>query len=220
VLAIQSEDDAERSRALDTLLRSYWRPVFTHLQRRWRADTARAEDLTQGFFAAALEKDWLERFDPKKGRFRTFLLACLDAYAANDARAARRQKRGGELPPLTFDLELAEPRDPDAEFRREWARSLFGLAIDALRERCRGTPREVAFALFERYDVEGADALRRPTYAELAAEKGLPITQVTNHLHWARREFRAAVLATLREITASEEEFRAEARELLGVEPS
>jgi hypothetical protein len=49
---------------------------------------------------------------------------------------------------------------------------------------------------------------------------GLPVTQVTNHLYWARREFRAAVLLVLREITASEAEFRAEARALLGVDPS
>jgi len=220
VLALQSEQSDERSRALDTLLRTYWRPVFAHLQGRWQADRSHAEDLTQGFFATALEKEWLERFDPQKGRFRTFLLACLDAYAANAARAARRQKRGGESPPLTLDLEIPEPRDPEAEFRREWARSLFTLAVAALRERCQGTPREIAFTLFERYDIESADATRHPTYAELAAEHGLPITQVTNHLHWARREFRAAVIATLREITASDAEFRAEARDLLGVEPT
>ena len=76
----------------------------------------------------------------------------------------------------------------------------------------------MAFALFERYDLEGAEAHDRPTYAQLAADHGLPVTQVTNHLHWARRELRAAVLDKLREITASEEEFRSEARALLGVE--
>ena len=76
----------------------------------------------------------------------------------------------------------------------------------------------MAFALFERYDVEGADTPDRPSYAQLAAEHGLPVTQVTNHLHWARRELRAAVLEKLREITAGEDEFRSEARALLGVE--
>jgi hypothetical protein len=46
------------------------------------------------------------------------------------------------------------------------------------------------------------------------------VTQVTNHLHWARRELRKAVLETLRAITASEEEYRAEARALFGGEPA
>ena len=73
--------------------------------------------------------------------------------------------------------------------------------------------------ILERYDLQGADDPDRPSYAQLASERGLPVSQVTNHLHWARREFRAAVLLTLREITASEAEFRAEARALLGVDP-
>jgi hypothetical protein len=41
---------------------------------------------------------------------------------------------------------------------------------------------------------------------------------VTNHLAWARREFRRVVLDTLREMTASEDEFRREARDLLGLD--
>jgi hypothetical protein len=88
-----------------------------------------------------------------------------------------------------------------------------------LRQRCRGTSKEVAFRLFERYDLADVEPAERPSYAELASEHGLPVTQVTNHLHWVRKEFRATVLATLREITASEAEFRAEARALLGVDP-
>ena len=47
---------------------------------------------------------------------------------------------------------------------------------------------------------------------------GLPVTQVTNHLAWARREFRRLILERLRELSASDAEFRSEARELLGVE--
>jgi RNA polymerase sigma factor (sigma-70 family) len=228
VLAARSGDLEERTRALESLIAAYWRPVFRHIRAKWRRDEDEAKDLAQGFFAAALEKGWLSRFDPARGRFRTFLLACLDGYVANERRAERRQKRGGEatLVPLeTPDedgrlrtLPLADGTDLEAQFQHEWARSLFALAVDALRERCRGTSKEIAFTLFERYDLEGSDLPERPTYAALAAEHGLPVTQVTNHLHWARRELRARVLETLREITASEAEFRAEARALLGVD--
>jgi RNA polymerase sigma factor (sigma-70 family) len=229
VLSVRSADPEERARALDTLIRAYWRPVFRYLRAKWRADEARAEDLAQGFFAAALEKGWLGRFEPERGRFRTFLLSCLDAYAANEVRAARRLKRGGGTSTVPLEVEdengdlrelsLADPRGLEAGFQREWARSLFSLAVDALRERCRGTSKEVAFTLFERYDLEGADAPERPSYGTLAAQHAIPMTQVTNHLHWARKAFRVTVLDTLREITASEAEFRAEARSLLGVDP-
>ncbi|HEX9186071.1 MAG TPA: sigma-70 family RNA polymerase sigma factor [Vicinamibacteria bacterium] len=227
VLAVRSGDAAERARALDVLVEAYWRPVFRHVRARWRADDEDARDLAQGFFAAALEKGWLERFDPARGRFRTYLLTCLDGFVAKEKRAGRRLKRGGEAAfvPLEETGDDGEPRerpladgtDIEAEFQREWARSLFALAVESLRARCEGTARAVAFALFERYDIEGADAPERPSYAQLAAEHGLPVTQVTNHLHWARRELRAAVLAKLRETTASDEEYRSEARALLGV---
>jgi RNA polymerase sigma-70 factor (ECF subfamily) len=230
VLGVRSDDPEVRSRALDRVAQVYWRPVFRHLRSRWRVDDDVARDLVQGFFAAALHKGWLERFDPTRGRFRTFLLSCLDAYAANEARAARRLKRGGGTVAVPLEVVSAEGEveerplasafDLEADFHREWVRSLFALAVEALRERSQGTSREAAFTLFQRYDLEGSDAPERPSYRRLAEELGLPETQVTNHLHWARKEFRSVVLATLREITASEEEFRSEARTLLGVDPA
>jgi DNA-directed RNA polymerase specialized sigma24 family protein len=229
VLAARSEDPEERARALEVIAAAYWRPIFKYIGMKWRSQGERAEDLTQGFFAAALEKGWLERFEPEKGRFRTFLLACLDSFVANDLRAAKRLKRGGGVVAVSLEgededgapreREIPDPKDLEAEFQREWARSLFAMAVESLRSRCRGTAKEPAFALFERYDLEGSEAPERPSYADLAKALDLPATQVTNHLHWARREFRARVLATLREITASEEEFRAEARALLGRDP-
>lgn len=230
VLGVKSEDPRERAQALDTLVAAYWRPVYRHVRVRWRVREEEAEDLAQGFFTVALEKGWLGRFDPGRGKFRSYLLSCLEGYVANERRAGRRLKRGGgaAFVPLettdadgdTHELPLPDHTDLEAEFRREWARSLFALAVETLRTRCAGTSRAVAFALFERYDIEGADTPSRPRYAELAAEFGLPLTQVTNHLHWARRELRTTVLEKLREITAGEEEFRAEARALLGKEAS
>ena len=71
-----------------------------------------------------------------------------------------------------------------------------------------------------RYDVDEAADAGRPTYATLAGETGLRVTDVTNQLAWARRAFREIVLARLREVCASDEEFRAEARDLLGVDPT
>jgi DNA-directed RNA polymerase specialized sigma24 family protein len=229
VLAVRSADRLERERALETVLAAYWRPVFRHVRARFRVPDEEAEDLAQGFFTAALEKGWLARYEPARGRFRSYLLACLDAFVANQRRDGRRLKRGGgaTLVPLesedadgeTRELQLSDGSDLEAEFQREWARGLFALAVAALRQRCLGTSREVAFLLFERYDLEDQDASERPRYADLAAEFAVPVTQVTNHLHWARRELRQTVLEKLREITASEEEFRSEARALFGAEP-
>ncbi len=226
VLGVQSRDPELKARALEVLTSAYWRPVHRHIRTRLPSREQEAEDLAQGFFAAALEKGWLERYDPTRGRFRSYLLACLQAYLANEHRAGQRLKRGGgaTLVPLQStgpdgrarELELEDGTDLEAEFQRQWARGLFSQAVAALRSRCQGTLRSVAFAAFERYDLE-ADA-ERPSYARLAVDLGIPVTQVTNHLHWARRELRKTLLEKLRQITASDEEFRAEARALFGAD--
>ena len=229
VVAAGSADPQTRRRAFEALVAAYWKPVYKYLRLQWRASGEDAEDLTQGFFARALEKGFFDRFDPRRARFRTYLRTCLDGFVANERKSARRLKRGGEAEHVSLDFAGAEaelgrqrpPAEADMEeyFHREWVRSLFGLAVEALRRRCAEAGKVATFALFERYDLEGPEAAARPTYAALALELGIPETQVTNHLAWARREFRRLVLETLEEATGSEEEFRSEARLLLGVDP-
>ncbi len=229
LLAARDADPQVRRQAWDILVAFYWRPVYKVLRARWQLPREDAEDLTQEFFATALAKGLFERYDPARARFRTYLRTCLDGFAANERKAARRLKRGGGQVPLSLDFEGAEEElrrhgageglDAEEYFHREWVRALFGLAVDDLRRWCEDAGKQIYFRLFERYDLEGPDAPERPTYAELAAANGLPVTQVTNHLAAARREFRRLVLERLRELTGSEEEFRSEARTVLGVDP-
>ena len=105
--------------------------------------------------------------------------------------------------------------DPDVVFHREWARSVLITALARLQERYEASDRELHLRLFERYDVQALEQ-ERPTYAELAAEYGIPATQVTNWLAATRRDFRAIVLETIRDLSGSDEEFRDEAKALLG----
>src|SRR6185503_355540 len=173
-----SADPATRAAAYEALARSYWRPVYTYIRLRWRRDPEDAQDLAQEFFARAFEREYLERYDPAKARFRTFVRTCLDGFLANETKAAARLKRGGAFAITSvdfarFDADLAaharsdEP-DPERWFHREWIRGLFADAVDSLRARCDAEDHGHAFALFVRYDVEGPDAGERPTYASLA----------------------------------------------------
>jgi RNA polymerase sigma factor (sigma-70 family) len=229
VQAAGSADPEVRRRAFGALVASYWKPAYKYLRVRWGADHEDASDLTQEFFARAFEKQYFDRYDPRLARFRTFLRTCLDRFAANRRRAQRRVKRGGDSPPLSLDFAAAEGElaaagmpaavDPEEYFHREWMRSFFELVVEELRQRCREQGRERAFSLFERYDLEGAEPGRRLTYAQLAAEAGIPVTQVTNHLAWVRRELRRTALKRLAELCGNDEEFRSEARLLLGVDP-
>ena len=223
---LASPEPSARARALELVCTHYWQPVYSYIRLRWGREPADAQDLTQGFFLHLLDGPALARYDPGRARFRTYVRMCLDGYCANRHADERRLKRGGgaemlslQVAGLEAELPEGNQQDPDAIFRREWVRELFSRSVTALREHLTGAGRAAHFAVFERYDVQGPDAETRPTYAELAAEFGLPVTQVTNYLSLARREFRRIVLEQLRELTPDEAEFRTEARDLLGWSP-
>ena len=107
VVAVRSADRAERARGFDTLVAAYWRPVYKYLRLKWNCSNEDAQDFTQGFFARALEKDFFAGYDVGKGSFRTFLRTCLDGFVSNERKAARRQKRGGDVTLIPFDFDSA-----------------------------------------------------------------------------------------------------------------
>jgi RNA polymerase sigma factor (sigma-70 family) len=226
VVAAQSDDPAERSRAIEAVMAAYWKPVYKYVRMKWGIAADDAQDFTQEFFTRLMEKEFLDAYDPSKGRLRTFLRTCADRLYFNLSRDAQRLKRSGGAAhlPLDFDeaeRELAKVAAGDSieeYFEREWVRSLFSLALERLRAQCESSGKAIHFVVFERYDLAEQDD-PKPSYAELACQFGLAVTDVTNHLAFARRAFRRAVLDQLREMTASEEEFRREAQALLGVNP-
>lgn len=212
-----SPEAGARARAWDRLAAAYWQPVLRYILMKWRVEESEAKDLTQGFFAAAIEKNYFAGYDASKARFRTYLRVCLDGYVANERKSAARAKRGGGAEHMEVDEALAAGKNLDEYFHDEWVRSLFGMAVDELRALSEERGKQIAYRLFSKYDLEDEGHDPEASYQGLAAEFGLPATQVTNHLAWARREFRRIVLAALREMTATDEEFREEARDLLGV---
>jgi RNA polymerase sigma factor (sigma-70 family) len=226
IAAVQSNDSVEKSRGLDAITAAYWKPVYKYLRLRWNLNSADAQDLTQEFFARLIERDFLSGYDARKGRLRTFLRTCADRLFLKQSRDAHRLKRGSASPSVHLDFDEAERElarmaysssdTIEKQFEREWIRSLFALALERLRSKYVRTGKMISFHLFERYDLV-EDEGSRLSYAQLAAEFGLSLTDVTNYLASARRQFRQCVLDQLRDMTASEEEFQSEAQALLGV---
>jgi len=216
--------DARRD-AFGDLIAGYWKPLYKHLRITWHLEADEASDLTQAFFADAFQKAWLERYEPDKARFRTFVRVCADRFVLNARQSAARQKRGGgaTLVPLDFDgaerelaaLAASPIPEPDALFHQEFVRALFDRTVQELRAECEANGKTVQFTLFERYDLAPADGV---SYAQLAQELRLTTTQVTNALAQVRRRFRERALETLRGLCGSDREFRREARELFGVD--
>ena len=205
IVAARSHDEIVRRRAFDTILNSYWKPVYKYVRLKWQAGNEDAKDLTQGFFVNAFEKNYFASYDAAKASFQTFLRRCLDGFVANERKAGQRLKRGGDVDHYQLDFAAAEdelahasvsPLTPEEYFHREWVRSMFTIAVEAFRERCVESGRLVHFQLFERYDLNDDNV----SYASLANEFGLDVTTVNNYLAAARRDFRRIVLEKFRDV--------------------
>src|SRR4030095_2663326 len=218
IVAASSSNAEERTRAFEVLIDAYWMPVYKYIRIKWNKPTEDARDLTQGFFLEAMEKNFFGRYDASRAKFRTFLRTCLDGFVANENKAASRLKRGGDATILSLDFDGAEEQLKiaslpaanaiDDYFEKEWARSVFSLALESFRPSMVGSGKETHLKLFERYVLDADDGAPRTSYKDLACEFNLSTTDVTNYLALARREFRRIVLEKLRELTASDEEYR------------
>jgi DNA-directed RNA polymerase specialized sigma24 family protein len=224
---IRSGDDDVRQVAFGDLADGYWKPSYHYLRLHWRLSPEAAEDAVQAFFTVAFEKSYIERYDPTKAKFRTFLRVCLDRFVQNLKKAESAGRRGGGSPHLSLDFPGAEREldavssanspDLDRFFHDETVRFLFARAVESLRDRSARDGRDVIYRVFELHDLQPT---ANTTYATVAAELDLTTSQVTNHLHAARRQFRELALEHLRAISATEDEFRREARELFGLDVS
>src|SRR6185369_11011022 len=94
-LQARSNQPADAGDALEKLCRTYWLPLYAYIRRNGYTPPD-AQDLTQEFFARFLAKNFLANVDPVKGKFRSFLLAALKHFLANEWDRSTAQKRGGQ----------------------------------------------------------------------------------------------------------------------------
>lgn len=143
VLTAGKRDCPEAEEALSALCHTYWYPLFSFARRQGHP-AAHAEDLTQGFFEMLLQKEFLKAVDQDHGRFRAFLLGAFKHFIANQQRAARTRKRGGNHGFLSIDFSQADLRytsepshqdTPERLFEHQWALALLDNVIAELTER-------------------------------------------------------------------------------------
>ncbi len=118
---------------LAEVLARYWRPVYGYLRRKGQ-NRQNAADLTQGFMTKVIEDGLIGRADRERGRFRTFLLSCLNSFVIDQYRGGSRV-----VPNSLSDLEAAEPEesdDPSRAFDRQWATTVLEIALARLRTGC------------------------------------------------------------------------------------
>ncbi len=141
VLDAQRYDGAAAAAALETLCRTYYYPLYAFVRRHGH-QPADAEDLTQEFFSRFVARDYLASVNPQKGRFRSFLLACLKHFLSVARTREGAMKRGGRQTFVPLDdpgvegRYLAEPpseRPVEVIFDCGWATTLMEQALAGVR---------------------------------------------------------------------------------------
>jgi len=181
-------------RALEELIQAYWFPLYAFLRRQGQ-QPAEAEDLVQGFLTRLMEKHDLARVDRAKGRFRSFLLASLKHFLANQYHKKRALKRGGGRV-VSLDAMAAEARyavepaaamTPERLFDRRWALAVLDQVLSRLRQEYADTGKA---ALFEAAEECLTPQRGRLAYARLAEELRMTQGALRVAVHRMRRRYR------------------------------
>lgn len=210
----------ESASALAELCETYWYPLYAYVRRRgYSAEDA--ADLTQSFFARLLEKNAVGVADPKRGRFRAFLLGSLKHFLANEWNRARAQKRGGGQRLLSIDYRAADqrfgddPQDdltPESAFERSWALEVLEHALGRLEEHYRTRGKQRLFAELRDTLVAGAEP---PSYREVAERLSMTEGAVKVSVHRLRQGFRDALRREIAQTVLGQENLDAELRDLI-----
>ena len=180
--------------ALEELCRIYWYPLYAFARRRGESPEA-AMDATQGFFADLLEKSWINRADPARGRFRAYLITVFRRFLSDERKRNHALKRGGGLKTFSIDAAGAEERyqlepvdhtAPDAVFERRWALALLDRVYSQLREEYAKKNRLDLFESLQQY-LTLADPL---PYATVAEKTGMSVNNVKVAVHRLRQRYR------------------------------
>ena len=221
ILEAAQPDSPGCTDAFARLYRDYWYPLYAYVRRRGRT-AHEAEDLTQDFFVALLERERLRGLERGGGRFRSFLLKALQNFLANEWDRTSAQKRGGGIPLASLDEIEAESRyladrssdAPEVNFERHWAFTVIEHAMRSLETELRSTGKEHLLQRL-RPHLQG-DRNGRP-YAEVAAELGVSESAVKMTVHRLRQRYGELLRDEIRRTVSSEEEIDEELRNLIQV---
>jgi RNA polymerase sigma-70 factor (ECF subfamily) len=210
-------DSAAAREALAELCQTYWYPLYCFIRRQGRTPHE-AEDLTQGFFARLLEKNFVSDAHQARGKFRSFLLVALKGFLANEWDRQHAQKRGGfqtavemdqAMAEVRLDAELKQPLTPEKLFERQWALMMLERTMSQLREEYTVTGRA---KLFEHLSAGLAQEPSAISYAEIARELHLTEASVKQASYRLRARYREILRGEIGKTVSSPQEIDDELR--------
>jgi len=206
--------------ALETLCKTYWFPLYAYM-RRHGCDRHDAEDYTQEFFARLLDKHALRVADPKQGRFRSFLLAALKHFLANERDRIRAKKRGAGRRALSLDFDDAEDKyalepidrlSPEKLFERSWALTVLQQVMARLQDEMCSTGKQ---KLFEHLKAYLTGDIASVSYSQMADRLDMTEGAVKVAVHRLRKRYRQLLREEIAQTVSSEDQIQQEIRDLL-----
>ena len=222
VLAAGQKESPQAAEALEKLCRTYWYPLYAFVRRQGHSPPE-AEDLLQGFFARFLEKESLANVDRTKGRFRSFLLAALKHYLADQWDKAKAVKRGGRIEFVSLEGEAAENRyweepaselTPETLYEQRWACVLLERVTERLQRDFDASGESPLFEILKGF-LQGED--RSASYEELALRLGLSEGALKMRVQRLRLRFQRFLREEIAHTVTRPEEVEDEIRYLFSV---
>ena len=208
--------------ALETLCRTYWYPLYSYVRRRGYSPED-AQDLTQGFFARLLQKNYPAEADRAKGKFRSFLLLTLNHFLLDERARAHTLKRGGgqvfisldqPTPEDRYRLEVADNLSPETLFERRWAQTLLDQALLRLRAEFATAGKAEHYEVLKTFGPGEQTTL---SYAEAAGRLGVSEGTVRMMIHRLRQRHRELVREEIAQTVSTAAEIDEELRHLIAV---
>lgn len=225
IAAMQDPADPAHAQAQERFAQTYWKPIFRFLRVKGYPHD-KADELTWDFLGRFFEKDWVDKADSERGRFRNFLLKILVRYLSD--QSLKRATRQGQLERgmISFqnmmrdqerDYEPATTDTPEVVFHKEYAAQLMDAVLAQLERLYRDEGRQQWHEVFRAARWQGPGE-EPPTQIELAERFGLTRDQVRYILEQTDKRCRRLLRAELRDQCASEDDIDDEIRLLLSGE--
>ncbi len=216
---LAADETPEGRVALENLCQIYWPPIYAFVRRQGHSPHE-AQDLTQGFILQLLERKSIADVEPAKGKFRSFLLAALKNFLANEWDKTQAQKRGGGQMIISLDemavesagdFDLPDNVTPEKAFERRWAESLLEVTLSRLEKDYADDGKERLFQGLKSTLTESRSDI---PYAEIAQKLGMSEGSIRVAVHRLRQRYREILRMEIANTVSTPEEVNEELRNL------
>jgi len=220
VAGIQAGSEEARREALGHLFERYKKPIYHYFRLKWKMRSDEAQDLTADFFTMLLEGESLQRYQPGRSSFRTYLKGILKNFTLDQIKRSDAEKRGGKTKPVSLSDVLNETlpgtvsENPETALDWSWRMTVLERAVEATRTWFAGEKRETQFRTFQSAVLETKGA--KPTDAQIALQLGITESSVGNHINIVRVKLREMIRSELIQTVLDKDQLDEEYRLIIG----